>query len=753
MIQKLPFLLYVIALWGLSLGLSPQSFAVPAFDKVIILTQPDGSTFEAIQRGDEYANWMETAEGYSIVQSEGDWYYAVLDETGQLIPSTHAVNSRSRSFPVGIEPHLQPAPQVERPLRTPKNQRARLSKKTITTQKVLLIMVDFENQPFTYTPADFEDSFFGLTNSVRDYYLENSYGQFDISPAAETSGVDDDGVIYVYLEDEDHPNSGDSFSQAQNLAGKALDLSNSFINYSTFDTNNDNAITPDELSIVLIVAGYEAAFTDAPENNIWAHQYHVNPTKSLDGVALSKYAMFGEIHSDEGDLSGTYSGQATIGVMCHELAHLLLDLPDLYDTDGTSWGLGNWSLMAHGSWGRVTNLGDSPAFLDAWSRTRVGFATPVELTGPVSNDSLDFATSADDIRVMRTDKFQSPLSEEYFYLENRKQAGYDASLPGEGLVIYHVDEKVSTNSNELRKRVDIEAADGFNDLDDYDNGNAGDDGDVYPGSTSSRSFSQASSPDSSNNDLDDTDVVIAQIRLENDLIFLNATPGGDSLYDDDPSFEPQPIGFDDMSDWTAVEHTNTTQFDEIYGFEVYIRGTATVDFHLYESMNSAQPSNLIASQTGFDASSGWNRFLLSTPISFPLASTRVMVLEITNNIFPNPIRYVVDGDPGDSSWISDNGTTFTPFTVASNQPYDLLQHILLSHAAPMMSMDVYVDPAHTGDELGTSESPFCTITAALSYLMDSGTLHIAPELYVGETTMLNQPMTLETDGVGAVTLR
>ena len=42
----------------------------------------------------------------------------------------------------------------------------------------------------------------------------------------------------------------------------------------------------------------------------------------------------------------TIPEDARIGVCAHELGHLLFGFPDLYDTDDTSEGIGNWCLMA-----------------------------------------------------------------------------------------------------------------------------------------------------------------------------------------------------------------------------------------------------------------------------------------------------------------------------------------------------------------------------------------------------------------------
>ena len=55
-----------------------------------------------------------------------------------------------------------------------------------------------------------------------------------------------------------------------------------------------------------------------------------------------------------------------IGVCAHELGHLLFGWPNLYDTDESSSGLGNWCLMAGGSW---NGDGDIPAHPSAWCKS------------------------------------------------------------------------------------------------------------------------------------------------------------------------------------------------------------------------------------------------------------------------------------------------------------------------------------------------------------------------------------------------
>ena len=66
----------------------------------------------------------------------------------------------------------------------------------------------------------------------------------------------------------------------------------------------------------------------------------------------------------------TIPEDAKIGVCAHELGHLLFGFPDLYDTDDTSEGIGNWCLMAGGSW---NGGGDVPAHPSAWCKANQGW--------------------------------------------------------------------------------------------------------------------------------------------------------------------------------------------------------------------------------------------------------------------------------------------------------------------------------------------------------------------------------------------
>ena len=64
--------------------ISVNAWAIQVAPIELTLTQPDGFRFQVRPRGDEHVHWMETLEGHSIVQQDGEWYYATRVDDGSL---------------------------------------------------------------------------------------------------------------------------------------------------------------------------------------------------------------------------------------------------------------------------------------------------------------------------------------------------------------------------------------------------------------------------------------------------------------------------------------------------------------------------------------------------------------------------------------------------------------------------------------------------------------------------------------------
>jgi S-formylglutathione hydrolase FrmB len=111
----------------------------------------------------------------------------------------------------------------------------------------------------------------------------------------------------------------------------------------------------------------------------------------------------------------------------------------------------------------------------------------------------------------------------YFLIENRIQKGYDsggyATIPGSGLLIYHIDEYDTPWSH-------VEQADGRQDLEEFkksdgERGNPADTGDFFPGATNNSSFDRDTTPSSREDDGSDTGVGILEISPPLDTMRLS----------------------------------------------------------------------------------------------------------------------------------------------------------------------------------------------------------------------------------------
>ena len=122
----------------------------------------------------------------------------------------------------------------------------------------------------------------------------------------------------------------------------------------------------------------------------------------------------------------------TIGVFACELGKLL-GLPDLSarPENPGSEGLGVWCLMSNGAGQK-----GRPSHLCAWCKEQLGWLEPVTIDPAVKQKLIlsPVQTSAREcVKVpIRSD------GSEYLLLENRTAKGFDADLPGQGLLIWRV---------------------------------------------------------------------------------------------------------------------------------------------------------------------------------------------------------------------------------------------------------------------------------------------------------------------------
>jgi M6 family metalloprotease-like protein len=460
--------------------------AAPAYEIDQTITQPSGESFTACQKGDELFNYLVTDSGAVIIQEpDGYWYYTVPDGMSGLSSSgKYAIDVKPDQAVTGSDMPASRALQNSQP-QVDSLRSSPLSVNAVTSeagsQRILVLLVSFTSTPIANSDSAWSNAFFGTYGkTVRTYYQEVSAGKLDFTPASESYGLADDGVVAVTLP-YIHPDTK-NIVNARNMAivRDALTAADAYVDFSGFDENKDGFISSSELHIITVVAGYERSFS-AASPSIWAHHAALSDSDTppvLDGTGLCSGANNGQ-YIQIGERNGDH--MATIGTICHELGNDL-GLPDLYDTvdhNGKSEGVGVFSLMGYGNWCCDYTLGEqpgaTPSHLDAWSKIRLGFVTP---TVAGNGSFLAYSGYGADNVLM----FSTADPEEYFLVENRSFYGFDTGLNGfadhGGIAVWHIDERVinanltgnTVNGDAAHKGVDLEEANfisyGGNQLDD-----------------------------------------------------------------------------------------------------------------------------------------------------------------------------------------------------------------------------------------------------------------------------------------------
>ncbi len=320
--------------------------------------------------------------------------------------------------------------------------------------------------------------------SLKNFYSEMSYGSSQlVGTVVPASGA------YTLSQ----------FSNLSEIVTEAMNAANADVDFSQYDRNGDGRI--DAVTIIL-------------PYNIRAFVSHGWSGPLFDGKRISSIGILGE--DDLSPQSNTAH---------HEMGHFFM-LPDYYDLGGDSappnpgpdgnesMGVGYWDLMCAG------NFTNPPMHMSPYNKWLLNWIEPNVITSDVQDLVLvpsNFETNSNSAYILWT---EGVFDREFFIIENRWQTSTAdfGPNPGQGLLIWHVDENQMINPSsgygvndiEERKALDLEEADGRADLDRMVN--YGDAGDVYP--NSGKDFSFTSNPNSRNYADEDSLVKIFNIRKD-----------------------------------------------------------------------------------------------------------------------------------------------------------------------------------------------------------------------------------------------
>lgn len=320
---------------------------------------------------------------------------------------------------------------------------------------VFTLLIDFADYPASNSAASIQGKMFGEgeggypLESLRGFYRRSSYNQLDIQgstlgwyrPAVTRAGVPmttngRDNLIreaLLYFESQGH-------------------------DFSKYDNDHDGKI-----DYFLVIwsgpAGEWASFW-------WGYFTSFSKSLIIDGKQFS-----GTGYSWQWE-ARPYPGAFSPSTAIHETGHAL-GLPDLYDYDdevGLKGGLGSVDTM-DGS--RGDHNGFSKMLLD-WLTPQVcshGSRTVFLQPAGVFPDALIFWPKYD---------IAEPFTE-FYMVQNRSRVGNDLRLPGDGLLVFHIDATMDAygdflynNSYTDRKYIRLMEADGLEEIEQGYAANAGD---------------------------------------------------------------------------------------------------------------------------------------------------------------------------------------------------------------------------------------------------------------------------------------
>ena len=488
--------------------------AMPALSTLQPVKQPDGSEIQLRARGGEDSIRWSTAEGHPVAQGEdGYWYFVQPSSAQSNAPELSDIRVSKNKSP-GFETTTSEAGGEPGPSRPFDLGRLRTEAED---PNVVLILVEFEDVSGRYRDVESWSNRIektgGLSNgtkqTIKDYYQKATFGKVNFKAASETHDVADDGVIGWLQLPGDHPvnfplDGGSGMTQQSvQIARAAIAAADDYIDFGAYDQpanpsqpcqgpDNvpDGAISGNELSVIIVVAGYAQETTLRPGGvnpgvpGVWSHVLRTSVIFTSDAncigneVAIVEYAEIGEVQGwadPEYPFSDSFERQATLGVFVHELGHLTFGLPDLYNPNDTLNGLdgiGPFGVMSGGAWGMNvdadTHPGETPVLPSAWTLHRMNWADTAYFGAilPTGHTGLHGGEPRV-VKVRASIGRPSPIcsEQEYFLVQYRKNMGYDAGLSfflgsdfDEGANIFHINEGVDNNRSDFRPLVDLEEA-------------------------------------------------------------------------------------------------------------------------------------------------------------------------------------------------------------------------------------------------------------------------------------------------------
>ncbi|MEP0813450.1 MAG: M6 family metalloprotease domain-containing protein [bacterium] len=430
---------------------------------------------------------------------------------------------------------------------------------SIGTVKMFCLPIEFPNYPHYFTEEQFDDVLYGDGDpgapyiGLRQYYLEQSYGQLQITGDVFSWHMASRTRDY-YHPDQNEGLPTDGERQRELIIEALTAADDAGVDFSQYDNDKDG-----------LVDGFTILWTGP--NGDWATYWWGFAMWmggfSLDGVEFGSYSWQPErwyYFGEEPPLPEVWDP----GTVIHETGHGL-GLPDYYDYDdsvGERGGVGGLDMM--GGWGGHC----------CFSKYMLGWLSPTITFTNLPGEQLDkVIANPDAVLAMPWFDGVTPWAE-YFMIENRQAEGSDAGYPNSGLLIWHIDARVDegggtryNNSYTDHKYIKLMEADG---LDEIENGGGANAGDYY---TEGTSLSPVTYPNSNDYSGAPTGITVNNISPAGAVMTADILLYPDSA----PSVAITSPGPGDTVSGGEVISVDAADDDSISKVELFIDGEWTAD--------------------------------------------------------------------------------------------------------------------------------------------------------------------------------
>lgn len=457
-----------------------MTFAIPAKKSWKVVSQSDGTTIKVSQAGDEHLHYYITEDNVPLYKAADNRYCYLTIESGKLHNSgvlAHESAARSAKE-LQVMNTIHDLAPIARQMAAKKRSAAKRcvrpdrlpSKDDISvfkgSKKALVILAAFSDKSFSkgddaivkfYDEVLNQEGYSqnGAAGSVHDYFKDMSRGEFDLTfdivgPVKVSKSATYYGGPSPIMGGTDH--IGEFITEAIKKADEKCD-----IDWKKYDWDDDGEVE----QVFVLYAGYGQA-TGGPTGTIWPNAWTLdealqnsdgNGGFSIDGVFINQYACSNELYLDSGTVP------MGLGVFCHEFSHCM-GLPDMYDTNyGSTPTMGDWDLLAGGSYNGPQGIGWCPAGWTSYERAYAGW---LELTELKAGDIIKGMTSLEEADGKAYVIYNDNHKDEYYLLENHKGMGWDKYTPENGLLIIHVDyDKDLFDNNIVNSKGEFTPAEGY----------------------------------------------------------------------------------------------------------------------------------------------------------------------------------------------------------------------------------------------------------------------------------------------------